>query len=211
MATANASTEGAPWPIATAETLSQLRYGRCLARDYRATGPREHAEDGHARRLRVVDWNIERGKRLVAVVAELRRLDADVLLLQEVDIGVARSGGVDVAHALGSALALNTLVAVEMEIIAGGVMCNAILTKHDFVDVVAHDPTGGGAGVEGGGLEGDAPLGGAFVHPTQVVDYFTLGPQCRWWGRFFGIGKPLTNSWRCVRTHDAPVFAVLCS
>ena len=40
-------------------------------------------------------WNIERGYKLAAVIAELAACDADVIALQEVDIGCDRSGGED--------------------------------------------------------------------------------------------------------------------
>ena len=37
--------------------------------------------------MRVLSWNIERGYRTAALVEELKRAKADVVLLQEVDIG----------------------------------------------------------------------------------------------------------------------------
>ncbi len=40
-------------------------------------------------------WNIERGYQLAAVVAALKAIDADVVALQEVDIGCDRSGDED--------------------------------------------------------------------------------------------------------------------
>ncbi len=40
-------------------------------------------------------WNIERGYKLDAVIEELRRADADIIALQEVDIGCERSGSED--------------------------------------------------------------------------------------------------------------------
>ena len=40
--------------------------------------------------LSVVTWNIERGKEYDAIVRELKALDADVVLLQEVDRGCRR-------------------------------------------------------------------------------------------------------------------------
>lgn len=42
-----------------------------------------------------VQWNIERGYQLAGIIEELRRIDADILSLQEVDVGCDRSGGVD--------------------------------------------------------------------------------------------------------------------
>jgi hypothetical protein len=42
-----------------------------------------------------LQWNIERGYELAAVIAELEACDADIIALQEVDIGCDRSGGED--------------------------------------------------------------------------------------------------------------------
>jgi hypothetical protein len=50
--------------------------------------------------LRVVQWNIERGIEFDAILAELRQLQADVILLQEVDHGCDRSKGLDVGAPL---------------------------------------------------------------------------------------------------------------
>ncbi|WP_428268160.1 endonuclease/exonuclease/phosphatase family protein [Haliangium sp.] len=58
--------------------------------------------------VRVVAWNIERGKRAVDVGAFLAAdpvlSAADVVLLNEVDIGMARSGNLDVAATVADAL-----------------------------------------------------------------------------------------------------------
>lgn len=62
-------------------------------------------------RYRVVAWNIERGKQLGGQIQALRNdpylREADVLLLTETDIGMARSGNVDVARTLASALGMH--------------------------------------------------------------------------------------------------------
>jgi endonuclease/exonuclease/phosphatase family metal-dependent hydrolase len=59
-------------------------------------------------RLMVVQWNVEHGNRFEQVLAALRDhpqlQDADLLLLQEVDLGMARSGNRDVAQELGRGL-----------------------------------------------------------------------------------------------------------
>jgi len=60
---------------------------------------------------RIVAWNIERGKQLAGQIDALRHdaylQDADVLLLTETDIGMARSGNVDVARTLASTLGMH--------------------------------------------------------------------------------------------------------
>ncbi len=58
--------------------------------------------------MRIVTWNIKHAElRGVAAIAErLRALEADAIALQEVDRGVARSGGADQPRLLGEALAM---------------------------------------------------------------------------------------------------------
>lgn len=59
-------------------------------------------------RLMVVQWNIEHGNRFERVLSALRDhpqlQDADLLLIQEADLGMARSGNRDVAAELGRGL-----------------------------------------------------------------------------------------------------------
>lgn len=59
--------------------------------------------------MRAVTWNINHAgpRGLDAVAALLRAQDADLIALQEVDVGCARSGGVDQARALGEALGMS--------------------------------------------------------------------------------------------------------
>lgn len=42
-----------------------------------------------------MQWNIERGYQLEAIIEQLRSTDADVIALQEVDIRCERSGSED--------------------------------------------------------------------------------------------------------------------
>lgn len=44
---------------------------------------------------RNLQWNIERGYKLEEIVKELKNIDADVIALQEVDIGCERSMSID--------------------------------------------------------------------------------------------------------------------
>jgi endonuclease/exonuclease/phosphatase family metal-dependent hydrolase len=57
--------------------------------------------------LKIVTWNIERGVEYEAIESTLRSLDADVLLLQEVDRFCGRSNRRDVAHDLARDLDMN--------------------------------------------------------------------------------------------------------
>jgi endonuclease/exonuclease/phosphatase family metal-dependent hydrolase len=59
------------------------------------------------KRARVAAWNIQRGRRFDEIVAALRAIDADVVLLAEVDCGMARSGNRHVARALADALGMS--------------------------------------------------------------------------------------------------------
>lgn len=70
--------------------------------------PANPAPTGEARFVRVASWNIERGKEVEGQVAFIKNHPAlsraDVLLVNEVDIGMARSGNRDIARELSEAL-----------------------------------------------------------------------------------------------------------
>ena len=83
-----------------------------------STGSGSGSGGGSARKqMRVVVWNIERGQKIARVIEELRRLNADVILLQEVDIACRRSHGVDVGAEIAAALRMN-LVYVCQRVVA---------------------------------------------------------------------------------------------
>jgi hypothetical protein len=65
--------------------------------------------------LRIVQFNVERCYKLDGILAELRSLDADIVALQEVDIGCERSGCCDGLSELGRALGLNCAFVAEFE------------------------------------------------------------------------------------------------
>ena len=46
-----------------------------------------------------LQWNIERGYRLPDIIAEMQQIQADVIALQEIDIGCKRSGSMDTGEA----------------------------------------------------------------------------------------------------------------
>ena len=80
---------------------------------------------GHAaapiQRLRVAAWNAERGTWLDGAMRFLRGVGADVLLLSELDVGMARSGQRHVPRAVADALASGYAFAVEfLELGLGG-------------------------------------------------------------------------------------------
>ncbi len=100
--------------------------------------------------LRVVEWNIERGTRLDGIIEVLNNHPvlrfADLLLLNELDDGMLRSGNYNVALELSRALSANAVYGVEyLEMTKGtgeelslagentaALHGNAILTRHNF-------------------------------------------------------------------------------
>jgi endonuclease/exonuclease/phosphatase family metal-dependent hydrolase len=70
--------------------------------------------------LKIVTWNIERGDAYASVLTALRGMDADVLLLQEVDRECRRTGFRDVARDLARALDMNWVGAGEFQEIGEG-------------------------------------------------------------------------------------------
>ena len=76
--------------------------------------PAAPAAPGHDR-VRAVHWNIEHGNRFAQIEGALERhaqlAGADLVLLNEVDLGMARSGNRDVAAELGAALGMHAAFA----------------------------------------------------------------------------------------------------
>lgn len=70
--------------------------------------------------LRVLSWNIERGLQLPKILDFLRTIDADLLLLQEVDLHSRRTGHRDIAAELGQALKLNYAFGMEFQELSQG-------------------------------------------------------------------------------------------
>jgi endonuclease/exonuclease/phosphatase family metal-dependent hydrolase len=66
-------------------------------------------------RLTVVSWNIEQGVRYERIRDVLKEIDADIYLLQEVDMGVRRSEYREVAKSLADDLGMNWVFAGEFQ------------------------------------------------------------------------------------------------
>jgi endonuclease/exonuclease/phosphatase family metal-dependent hydrolase len=106
-------------------------------------GEPNRVERTHATRdeFKIITWNIERGEAYDPVLAMLRALDADVLLLQEVDRGCRRTHYRDVARELATALGMNWISAGEFQEIGqarGGkpaITGQAILSRFPIEDV----------------------------------------------------------------------------
>jgi endonuclease/exonuclease/phosphatase family metal-dependent hydrolase len=94
-------------------------------------------------RLTVVSWNIEQGVRYERVRDVLRSLDADVYLLQEVDMGVRRSNYRAVASELARDLDLNWVFAGEFQEIGqargdrAALTGQAVLSRYPIYGAVA--------------------------------------------------------------------------
>ncbi|EFN58182.1 hypothetical protein CHLNCDRAFT_142016 [Chlorella variabilis] len=86
--------------------------GKLFRRDCRPAGP---ARPEAKSTIKLLQWNIERGYQLAGIIEELRAIDADILSLQEVDVGCERSGSVDTGVAIAEALQLNYVFLSEFE------------------------------------------------------------------------------------------------
>lgn len=74
--------------------------------------------------LRVVDWNIDRGLKLSAIVDFLADTKADVFLLQEVDINARRTHRLNIAREIARKLRLNYVFGREFVELAQGTKTN---------------------------------------------------------------------------------------
>ena len=70
--------------------------------------------------LRILTWNIERGLQFPKILEFLRTLQADLLLLQEVDLNARRTRYRDVAAELAHALGLNYVWGMEFQELSEG-------------------------------------------------------------------------------------------
>jgi endonuclease/exonuclease/phosphatase family metal-dependent hydrolase len=73
-----------------------------------------------ARELKLLSWNIERGRQFREVAAALTQGTPDVLLLQEVDVHARRSGLLDIPKELARQLEMSYTFAAEFEELGQG-------------------------------------------------------------------------------------------
>jgi endonuclease/exonuclease/phosphatase family metal-dependent hydrolase len=71
-------------------------------------------------RMRVVNWNIERGLQLPAIVDFLESQNADLLILQEVDLNARRTRRLNVAEEIARRLQMNYVFGREFEELTQG-------------------------------------------------------------------------------------------
>ena len=106
--------------------------------------------------MRLATFNIKHGELLglSAIAQVLREADADVVGLQEVDAGAARSGGVDQARALGEALGMEWAFAKSMDHDGGAYGCALLLKR----TVLGGRPLAAkGLSLPGGSAPGEEP------------------------------------------------------
>ena len=91
-----------------------------------------HHNTQSAEYMFTMQWNIERGYKLDNIVQELKHIDADVIALQEVDIGCERSDSIDTgtlpAHVgvlMSGPLSVNKLLLLDSRPAASSVISNA--------------------------------------------------------------------------------------
>ena len=90
--------------------------------DQLETGSFAQAQGGLKRlqSIRVVNWNINRGQQLNAVLNFLKEATADVVLLQESDVNAQRTQRRNVAREIAQALRMNYVFGCEFEELAQG-------------------------------------------------------------------------------------------
>jgi len=70
--------------------------------------------------LRIVDWNIDRGLRLQAVIDFLASTNADILILQEVDLNARRTHRLNIAEEIARKLQMDYVFGREFEELVQG-------------------------------------------------------------------------------------------
>lgn len=99
----------------TEPLLSREQIHRVAGEPARFVRPARDPDD-----LKIVTWNIERGTAYDSILDVLRTLNADVVLLQEVDRNCRRTAYRDVARDLAGALHMNWMAAGEFQEIGEG-------------------------------------------------------------------------------------------
>jgi endonuclease/exonuclease/phosphatase family metal-dependent hydrolase len=70
--------------------------------------------------LRIVDWNIERGQQLQGITDFLTSANADILILQEVDVNARRTHRLNIAEEIARRLNMNYVFGREFEELVQG-------------------------------------------------------------------------------------------
>ena len=93
--------------------------------------------------VRILNWNVDRGKHFGGIVAAIRETRPDLCIFQEVDLGARRTGGQDVARELGKAFAMNYAFAPEFRELRQSITEHRRLLQLDEVlaDAQQYPPT----------------------------------------------------------------------
>jgi endonuclease/exonuclease/phosphatase family metal-dependent hydrolase len=70
--------------------------------------------------LRIVDWNVDRGQQLQGVTDFLVGVNADILILQEVDLNARRTHRLNIAETIARKLEMNYVFGCEFQELAQG-------------------------------------------------------------------------------------------
>ncbi|MCX2725524.1 endonuclease/exonuclease/phosphatase family protein [Roseibium salinum] len=110
-----------------------------------------------AERPRVVAWNLERCKHVEETAAVLRREQADICLLTEMDLGMARSGNRDTTGDLARLLGMGHVYGTEFIELGHG----------DFREQALHGGTPNRDGLHGNAVLARFPIDRALVLPLD--------------------------------------------
>lgn len=91
--------------------LDQILYGQYASHRY---------DCGQVERIRVLNWNIERGLNLAGVIDVIRSEQPDVCVFQEVDLNARRTGKRHVADLLAAQFDFNYVFGIEFEELSQG-------------------------------------------------------------------------------------------
>lgn len=78
-----------------------------------STKSHEPQNKGRLPMIKAVQWNIERGYQLDEIIATLKRHQADIICLQELDIDCERTGHKNVPREIAEALGMNCVYVTE--------------------------------------------------------------------------------------------------
>lgn len=78
-------------------------------------GRKKNQQPKNPNNLTVLSWNIERGYKLNELIDALKKADADIILLQELDINCARTNNVNVPKTIADELSMNCAFIAEFE------------------------------------------------------------------------------------------------
>src|SRR5206468_9279471 len=70
--------------------------------------------------IRIVDWNIDRGLRLPAIIDFLEDMNADILILQEADLNARRTHRLNIAEEIARKLQMNYVFGREFQELVQG-------------------------------------------------------------------------------------------